>query len=85
MLGYDPERSEALLAMRSFQYAEMDEVLARSDIVSLHCPPSPNGQPVMSRSRIAGIKQGSYDVFAKLAELQVIADACREVRRLLGA
>lgn len=36
-----------------------DRTLARADIVSLHCPPSPAGGPLIDREALRSLKDGS--------------------------
>jgi phosphoglycerate dehydrogenase-like enzyme len=52
-----------------FAYADLDRVLAESDIVSLHCPPREDGSPVIDADAIAKMKRGVYLVNTALAEL----------------
>ena len=36
-----------------------EEVLARADILSLHCPPLPAGRPFINRKALGSLKDGS--------------------------
>jgi D-3-phosphoglycerate dehydrogenase / 2-oxoglutarate reductase len=69
VLGYDPVRNDHLLTIRRFRYVELEQVLASSDVVSLHCPPLPDGQPLITRQRLASMKDGAYLVNTARAEL----------------
>jgi phosphoglycerate dehydrogenase-like enzyme len=68
-VGYDPVRNGRLLATEGFCYVTLDEVLARSDVISLHCPPSTDGGPLITRRRIAAMKDGAYLVNTARGEL----------------
>ena len=38
--------------------AYFDELIATSDVISLHCPPGPEGRPVLDRETIGELKKG---------------------------
>lgn len=58
VLYYDVEQQ---LPMGNNRFVpELDELLARSDFVTLHVPATPETQNLMSAERIAQMKQGSY-------------------------
>ena len=40
------------------EYVELDELLARSDVIALHCPLFPSTQGIISRENIAKMKDG---------------------------
>jgi D-3-phosphoglycerate dehydrogenase len=42
------------------KYVSMDEVLATSDILSLHCPAQADGRPLIDSAAIAGMKKGVF-------------------------
>ena len=43
-----------------FCWMSHEEVLARADILSLHCPPLPAGRPLINRKALDSLKDGSY-------------------------
>ena len=43
-----------------FRFTSMDEVLARADFVSLHCPPASGGRPVIDAAALARMKPGAF-------------------------
>ena len=43
-----------------YPFAPMDEVVAESDIVSLHCPLTPETQDLMNAERLASMKSGAW-------------------------
>ena len=42
-----------------FRYGSFDELLATSDAISLHCPPRPDGRPILDREAIARLRKGA--------------------------
>lgn len=69
VIGYDPVQNDRLAAKGSFRYGGLDEVLAQSDVLSLHCPPSSDGRPIITRHRIAAMKRGAFLVNTARGEL----------------
>jgi D-lactate dehydrogenase len=57
LLGHDPFRNEAFLAAGG-KYVELNELLERSDIISLHCPLTPESHHLISADTIARMKPG---------------------------
>jgi D-3-phosphoglycerate dehydrogenase / 2-oxoglutarate reductase len=43
---------------RGFRYADFDEVLGSSDVLSLHCPPRAGGRPILDEDSIEKLKKG---------------------------
>lgn len=60
VLAYDPCPDESLTPGGEFKYVDLVELLDRSDVVSLHCPPRPDGRPLITREAIANMKRGVY-------------------------
>jgi D-lactate dehydrogenase len=59
VLAYDV-RSEPFLAdLLGFTYVTMDQLLAESDIVTLHCPLTEKTQHLIGRSQISRMKRGA--------------------------
>ena len=63
----------------AFRFAPLDEVLAVSDFVSLHCPPAADGRPILDAAAVARMKRGAflintarYDVFDPAAVLAAL-------------
>jgi D-lactate dehydrogenase len=57
ILATDPIRSEQVQALGG-QYVDLDELLARSDVISLHCPLTPDTHHLIDAEAIAQMKQG---------------------------
>ena len=58
VLLHDPHADPSLEALGA-RYAELDELLAASDILSLHCPLTPNTRHLINQSSLARMKAGS--------------------------
>ena len=57
IVAYDPNPTWKD-APDGFRYASFDELVATSDVISLHCPPGPEGSPVLDRETIGKLKDG---------------------------
>ncbi len=62
VLAYDPYRNNFLAELLGYSYASIDELLAHSDIVTLHMPYSPAMHHFMDRVRFARMKHGALFV-----------------------
>ena len=56
VLAYNRSRSEA--GAKIGEYVELDELLARSDVISLHCPAFPETVGMINKDSIAKMKDG---------------------------
>ena len=59
VLAYDPLRNSFLRELLGFEYAEMEELLAASDIVTLHMPYSEKAHHFMDRDKFRKMKRGA--------------------------
>ncbi len=57
---FDVRRDEELARSTGFEYAELDDLLSRSDIISLHVPYNPHTHHLINMNNIASIKRGAY-------------------------
>ena len=57
LLGYDPYPNPACEAM-GLRYTDLDELFARADVVTLHCPLTPDTHHLVNTAAIAKMKQG---------------------------
>jgi D-lactate dehydrogenase len=58
LLGHDPQENPACLAL-GLQYVPLEELLAGSDIVSLHCPLLPATRHLIDDAALACMKPGA--------------------------
>lgn len=56
VLAYNRSRSES--GAKIAEYVELDELLARSDVISLHCPAFPATVGIINKETIAKMKDG---------------------------
>lgn len=56
VLAYSPHESEGGRAIA--QYTDLDTLLAKSDVISLHCPLFPETREIINRETIAKMKDG---------------------------
>jgi len=57
VVGYDPFVTDTDVPMM-----ELDELLAASDVISLHCPPSADGSPLVDANRLRHAARGAIVV-----------------------
>jgi D-3-phosphoglycerate dehydrogenase len=69
VLAHDPYPDGSFMPSADFAYADLDRVLADSDVVSLHCPPREDGKPLIDADAIAKMKRGVFIVNTARAEL----------------
>jgi D-lactate dehydrogenase len=62
VLAYDVHRDPFLADLLGFEYANMDRLLAESDIVTLHSPLTENTHHLLGREQFAKMKQGAMIV-----------------------
>lgn len=58
VLAYDPYPSSTAAADAGITYVTLDELLSRSDIISLHCPLLPSTKYVLNETTLAQTKRG---------------------------
>lgn len=87
LLAYDPYPSREKALALGVTLAEMDDVLAQSDIVSIHMPSIPATYHVMNRETFWKMKPGAYFINTArgaLVDTQALIDAVTQ-GRLAGA
>ncbi len=62
VLAYDAQQNPLLSDVLGFEYAPLDGVLGRADIVTLHLPLLPSTHHLMNRERFGLMKRGAYFV-----------------------
>lgn len=60
IIAYDKFPDEAYATKMNYKYLTLDEVLAQSDIVTLHVPYLPENHHMINAGSIAKMKKGSY-------------------------
>ena len=69
ILGYDPYPDEEFALVNAMQYVTLDELFQRSDIITLHCPLTPETRYVINAESIAKMKDGVMIVNAGRGQL----------------
>lgn len=59
VLAFDPFVTADVLAERGVEATDLDDLLARSDYVTLHCPVTPKTRGLLSRERLMAMKPGA--------------------------
>ncbi len=72
ILVFDPFVAAAEVVAAGAEPVDLDELMRRSDIVTLHCPDSADNRGLISARHIAAMKPGSY--FLNLARAAVVDD-----------
>ena len=60
VLAYDVFHDDAFAAQIGFKYVSLDELLAQSDIITIHVPNLPETYHMINAQNIGKIKQGAY-------------------------
>jgi glycerate dehydrogenase len=81
ILAYD------ICKIPGFEYVELDELLARSDVITLHCPLTPENTGMINTGAIAGMKDGAMLINTSRGPLINEADLAEALRsgKLAGA
>ncbi len=59
VLAYDVNKNHILKEILDYEYAELDELLAKSDIITLHCPYNNATHHLLSMENIKKVKKGA--------------------------
>ncbi|MFA5853200.1 MAG: phosphoglycerate dehydrogenase [Spirochaetales bacterium] len=62
VIAYDLFPDTKFKPSERFRFASLDELVAKADFLSLHCPPAPDGKPVLGAAEIAAMKRGAVVV-----------------------
>ena len=60
VLGFDVHRDDALAKELNFSYASLEELLAASDVVTLHAPYNAHTHHLINKENIGMMKKGAY-------------------------
>jgi len=69
VLAYDAFPDQRFAPASSFRFTTLEEVLAHSDIISLHCPEQPDGRAILDCERLRRLKPGVFVVNTARASL----------------
>lgn len=60
VIAHDPMPDAAFATTNGLGLVDLDEVLVRSDFLSLHAPGTANGKPILGREQLARIKPSAF-------------------------
>ncbi len=80
VLAYDAFKNESLESA-TLKYVELDELLAQSDVISLHCPLSDSTKGIINRDTIAKMKDGTMLLNTSRGPLIVEEDLAEALNR----
>jgi len=69
IFAYDIYRDEAFASKYEIEYAELEDILARADIISLHLPLTPETEGLVDQDFITAMKPGAWLVNTARGEL----------------
>jgi len=69
VLAHERNPDPSFLPGGNFHYVSFDELLEKSDIISLHRPGTPSGEPVINRQTLNRMKKGVYIINTARASL----------------
>jgi glycerate dehydrogenase len=74
-------------AYQPFAWVELDELFARADVITLHCPLTPQTAGLVNRQRLRSVKPGAFLINAARGALVVEQDLAEALNegRLAGA
>jgi len=72
VLVYDPFLPPSVIEAAGAQAASLDEVVRAADMLTLHCPDTPENYQLINAQRIRAMKRGAY--FLNLARAAIVDD-----------
>lgn len=87
VIAFDPFPDTAFAAAQQIAYVSLDELLAASDVITIHCPATPQTFHLLNKDNMPRIKKGAYVVNTArgtIIETQALIDAL-ESGQLRGA
>jgi D-3-phosphoglycerate dehydrogenase / 2-oxoglutarate reductase len=60
VIAFDVVEDPGFRPAESFRYAPLEEVIANSDFISLHCPPPPDNRPLLDSAAFEKMREGVY-------------------------
>lgn len=83
VVAFDPARPNLDLPSHSFAYADVDDIVAEADILTLHCPLPRDGSTFLDRRRLSAAKKGQVLVNtarARLIDEEALIEALNDGR-----
>jgi len=80
IIAFDPYELEAL-KKKGIQYASLDELLKKSDIISLHCPLNPKTQHLLDSEAFSKMKEGVMIINTSRGALIKTSDAIEALKK----
>jgi D-lactate dehydrogenase len=87
VLAFDLHQDESFAREAGFSYVSMDDLLARSDVVTLHVPENPHTKGLMNAEAFSKMKKDAYLINTSRGGVivtEALVDALRE-ERIAGA
>jgi D-lactate dehydrogenase len=87
VIGFETHPDEVIARENNFTYASLDELLAQSDIVTLHVPYNAHTHHLINKEKIATMKKGAYLINTSrgaIVETEALTEAL-ESGQLAGA
>ncbi|MEK7076942.1 MAG: NAD(P)-dependent oxidoreductase [Patescibacteria group bacterium] len=60
VIAYDPMPNNELAGQIGFRYAQLEELLKHSDIITVHCPYTEQNRHLINKENIKSVKKGAY-------------------------
>lgn len=60
VMAYDLYPDQAFTPSPKFRFTSLEEVLRLADVISLHCPPTQDGTPLIDKNAVKNMKKGVY-------------------------
>lgn len=86
VIAYDPRPQSELATDYGFTYVDLDELMKRSDVVTIHCPSTPETRHLINEARLRLMKPTAFLINTArgaIVETQALARALQE-NRLAG-
>jgi D-3-phosphoglycerate dehydrogenase len=69
VIAFDPRRPAVAVPADRMAWVDLDGLFRTADVISFHCPPPPDGQPLLDGARIAAMRPGAVVVNTARAAL----------------
>jgi D-3-phosphoglycerate dehydrogenase len=62
VIAFDPRRPDLGITPDRMSWVDVDTLFRTAEVISFHCPPPPDGRPLLDADRIAGLQPGAIVV-----------------------